>query len=158
MKRLLAATAALSALALAAPAHADPQRYEDGRAYQQNYDPGRAGPSYGPNNYGSNNYGQGDFRGGGEHRFSRDDLYRLQRRIDWGARSGALTRWEARDLYAQLGDLQNRARFYWRTDGASWRERQDLQARYERLSFQVNRQCHDNDYRGDGHRDNDYLA
>lgn len=142
MKRLLAAAAALSAFALVAPAHADPQRFDNDRGYQQNY--------------GAPDYGRGDFRRGDDHRFSRDDLLRLQRRIDWGVRSGALTRWEARDLYAQLGDLQDRARFYWRTDGMSWRERQDLQARYERLSFQVNRQVHDNDYRGDGHRDRDF--
>ncbi len=139
MKRLLAAAATLSALALVAPAHAEPQRFDNGRGYEQTY----------------NDRGPDQYRRGGDHRFSRDDLYRLERRIEWGSRSGALNRYESRRLYAALGDLKTRSRYYWRTDGISWRERQDLEARYERLNFEVRRQIRDDDHRGDGYRDND---
>ena len=138
MKRLLAAAAALSAFAFVAPAHADPQRFDNGRGYDQSYDRG------GPQTY-----------RGGDQRFSRDDLQRLERRIEWGVRSGGLNRYEARRLYAGLADLRQRARYYWRTDGITWRERQDLEARYDRLRYEVRRQVRDDDTRG-GYGDSTY--
>lgn len=140
MKTLLAAAAAISALALVAPAHAEPQRYDNNRGYEQAY----------------NNRGPDEFRRGGDQRFSRDDLQRLERRIEWGSRSGALNRYESRRLYAALGDLKARARYYWRTDGITWRERQDLEARYDRLSYEVRRQIRDDGRRGDGYRNDGY--
>lgn len=131
MKTFLAAAVAVATLAVAAPASADPHRGDayrgDQRSYQQSaYD--NRGPRH------------------QAHRFSRDDLQRLQARIDWGFRSGALTRWEARRLSWQVADLQDRARYYWRTDGLSWRERQELDERYDYLSFQIRRQIRDEDY------------
>lgn len=142
MKRLLAAAAVLSAFAMVAPAHAEPQRYDAGRYDNQRYDNGRGYEQ----NY--DQRGPGDFRRHDDRRFSRDDIARLERRIEWGSRSGALNRYESRRLWASLNDLKDRSRYYWRTDGISWRERQDLEARYDRLSFEVRRQIRDDDYRG----------
>lgn len=137
MKTLLATVAAISALALVAPAHAEPHRFDNNRGYDQTYN-ARGGPDA--------------FRRGADQRFSRDDLQRLERRIEWGSRSGALNRYEGRRLYAALGDLKSRSRFYWRTEGLSWRERQDLEARFDRLSYEVHRQIRYDDYRGDDYR------
>jgi hypothetical protein len=67
-------------------------------------------------------------------------------------RSGALNRYEARRLNWQLADLRDRSRYYWRTDGISWRERQDLEARYDRLRFEIRQQTRDGDHRGEYRR------
>jgi hypothetical protein len=132
MKRLLAAATAAAALAVAAPASADPPRYAD--RYERSHDRSAYDSRYGHDRY--------------ERRFTPDDLYRLQTRIDWAARSGQLTRREARWLSYQVDDLRARARHYWRTDGRiSWREQQDLEARYEWLRREVRRQIFDGDYR-----------
>jgi opacity protein-like surface antigen len=149
MKRFLAAAVAAAALAAAAPASAHPPRY-DGRAYHDQRAPDRTDSRY------DQRYDQrGDFRGGPhnyERRFSRDDLERLQWRIDRAYRSGALNRYEARRLNWQLSELRDRSRYYWRTDGISWRERQDLEARFDRLRFDIQRQIRDDDYRGEWRR------
>lgn len=150
MKTLLAAAAVLGAMAIAVPAHADPR---DG-AYNPGYSAGRAAPV----NDAYRGDDRGDYRGDyrGERRpdayrgFSRDDLYRLDARIDRGVRSGQLTRREAGRLSFQLNDLRQRSRLYWRTDGVSWRERQDLDQRYARLQEAIRYQVRDNDSRWDG--------
>jgi opacity protein-like surface antigen len=140
MKRLLAAAVAVAALAAAAPASAEPPRYEHRQEYDRGYD-----------QRGYDQRSAYDPRGGYRHderRFSREDLARLQQRIDWGFQSGRLTRHEARRLSWQLAELRDRARYYWRTDGISWRERRDLEDRYAWLRYEVRRQMHDDDYRG----------
>lgn len=154
MKRLLAAAVVVAALAAAAPASAEPQRYDSGRGYQD--DRGYRDDRGYTDDRGYRPSAGYDHRGGpqrGVNRFSPDDLHRLQARIDWGVRSGALNRYEARRLQYQLSELRGRARYYWRTDGVSWRERQDLEQRYDYLRAEVRRQIRDDDYgRGGGYR------
>jgi hypothetical protein len=143
MKALIAAAAlAVSAVALAAPAHADPR---DAYAYND-----RGAQSRGE--YRGDHRGdyRGDHRGQYRDAFSRDDLVRMESRIDRGYRSGRLTRVEARYLSSELGQLRNRARNYWQTSGMSWRERQDLDARYHRLQERIQRQLRDDDTRYSG--------
>lgn len=130
---LAAATLAVSAVAMAAPAHADPR--QDSRQY---YAYNQPRPDY-----------RGDYRGERRDSFNREDLMRMEARIDRGFRSGRLTRHEARYLSGELGELRQRARYYWQTGGMSWRERQDLDARYHRLQERIRYQMHDDDYRGD---------
>lgn len=141
MNRILAIAVAAATLAVAAPASADPPR-GDARVYQDQ----RGSDRY-DNRYDAR-YEQRDQHQRYQNRFSRDDLQRLQARIDWGVRSGSLNRQEARRLNWQLSDLRDRARYYWRTDGLSFRERQDLEARYDALRFNIQRQVRDDDRRG----------
>jgi hypothetical protein len=139
MKRILAIAAAAAALAVAAPASADPPRYEQRQTYPEQRGDDQRG--YDQRGYDQRGYDQrqgygNDHRGGqryDQQRFSREDIARLQARIDWGVRSGRLNRYEARRLNWQLAELRDRARYYWRTDGVSWRERRDLEVRFDRL-------------------------
>lgn len=72
---------------------------------------------------------------------------RIEARIDQGARSGDLTRQEARRLRAELRRINDLERYYRRTDGLSAWERRDLEHRLDRLSGQVFGQRHDWDRR-----------
>lgn len=130
---LAAAALAVSAVAMAAPAHADPRQND-----RQNYAYNQPRPDY-----------RGDYRGERRDSFSRDDLARMDARIDRGFRSGRLTRQEARYLSGELGELRQRARYYWQSNGMSWRERQDIDARYRRLQDRIQRQLRDDDNRWD---------
>lgn len=147
MKSLLAAAAALGALAITVPAHADPR--PSGRGYEQ---PVAAHEVY---RGGYNDRQPGDYRANAARGFSRDDLARLSERIDWGFQSGRLTRPEAQRLSYQLNDLRQRARYYWRTEGVSWRERRDLDMRYFALRDAIRYQMHDDDRRFDDRRYDD---
>lgn len=130
-KTFLAAAVALGALAVTVPAQADPR-----------------GADYGYSQRGEYRGDYGDHgRGGYRHTFSREDLHRLQARIDRGFENGRLTRREAQRLSWQVNDLRQRARHYWRTDGMTWRERQDLDARFSRLREAVRYQLRDGDTR-----------
>lgn len=138
MKSLIAAAAvAVGALALSAPAHADPR---DGYAYNQ------SAPDYRGDHRGDY---RGERYGGYRHSFNREDLARMNERIDHGFRTGRLTRREAERLSWQVNDLRQRARYYWRSEGTSWRERQDLDARYARLREHIRYQMRDDDRRWD---------
>ena len=154
MKSLLAAAAALGALAIAVPAHADPRAA--GRGYEQ---PVAAHEVYRGDDRdlrgGYNDRQPGDYRANAARGFSRDDLARLSERIDAGYRSGRLTPREAQRLSWQLGDLRQRARYYWRSEGASWRERRDLDMRYAELRDAIRYQMHDDDRRYDDRRFDD---
>lgn len=66
----------------------------------------------------------------------------LDRRIDQGIRSGALTRPEARRLTADLRDL-TRLEARYRAGGFSQWERRDLDRRYDALSSRVRFDKHD---------------
>lgn len=158
MKSLLAAAAALGALAIAVPAHAEPRAA--GRGYEQ---PVAAHETYRGDvrddlRGGYNDRQPGDYRANAMRSFSRDDLARLSERIDMGFRSGRLTRPEAQRLSFQLNDLRQRARYYWRTEGVSWRERRDLDFRYAELRDAIRYQMHDDDRRFDDHRYGDRRA
>jgi hypothetical protein len=60
----------------------------------------------------------------------------IEHRIDNGMRSGQLTRREARDLHRQFNNLLRLEARYQR-DGLNFRERADLQRRYDQLSQRV---------------------
>ena len=62
--------------------------------------------------------------------------------IDQGVRNGALTRAEASRLRRQLWRIE-RTEYNYRRGGLSWRERQDLQRRYDELSRHIRTQRHD---------------
>lgn len=150
MKSLLAAAAALAALA-AVPAHADPR--EAGRGYEP--------PVY-SRPVASDDAWRGHDRDGyrpGYHNerrgYSREAAAFLADRIDRGFASGRLTSREAERLSWRLSDLRQRARYYWRTDGISWREQQDLDLRFERLREEVRYQMRDDDRRFDDRRYDD---
>jgi len=125
-KTFLAAAVALGALAFAVPANADPRRADHSYNQRSDY---RAPAAY-------------------RHTFSYQELQRLEMRIDRGFRSGQLTRPEARRLSAQLADLKQRARYYWRTDGRmTHRERRDIEMRYDRLAYAIRAEIRDGDTR-----------
>ena len=75
----------------------------------------------------------------------------IERSIDFGARSGRLTRNEVFNLRAQLRNISFLERQY-RRGGLSFGERADLNRRLDRLSFQVQAQANDRDHRGRDHR------
>lgn len=70
----------------------------------------------------------------------------IEHRIDDGMRSGQLTRREARTLHRQFNDLLRLEARYQR-DGLNFRERADLQHRYDRLSQRVRFEKHDDQTR-----------
>lgn len=145
MKRFLAVAAAVAALAAAAPARADPPRHDRGYDSVRRDDDGyyNRGQDYG-RGYGHDRY---------ESRISREDIDRLQMRIDMSYRTGVLNRFEARRLSWMVADLRQRARYYW-SDGMSWRERRDLEARYDYVRSELHRELFEvrDDYRGRGDR------
>lgn len=142
-KTFLAAAVALGALAISVPAHADP-RGNDYSYNQRDEYRGSDRDYRGPDRSDYRN----DQRGGYRHTFSREELDRLERRIDRGYRSGQLTRHEANRLSVQLTDLRQRTRYYWRTDGRmTHRERRDIEIRYDRLSYAIRAQIRDDDTR-----------
>ncbi|WP_296595995.1 hypothetical protein [Phenylobacterium sp.] len=76
----------------------------------------------------------------------------LNRRIDWGVRSGALTRREAAELRDDARDIA-RIEARYRVNGLNGWERADLDRRFDRLDTRIARQTHDRDYGyGYGHR------
>jgi len=75
----------------------------------------------------------------------------IERRIDQGERSGQLTRREARRLHAEFGSLL-RLEDRYRRNGLNFREREDLQRRYDALSAQVRFERRDDQTRRDPYR------
>ncbi|MDZ4777669.1 MAG: hypothetical protein SGJ23_12890 [Alphaproteobacteria bacterium] len=142
-KTFLAAAVALGALTISLPAHADPRGNESSYNQRSDY----RGPERGDYRGEYRGPDRNDQRGAYRHTFGREDIQRLQARIDRGYESGRLTRREAERLTWQVNDLRQRARFYWRTDGMSWRERQDIDVRYVRVRDAVRYQMHDDDTR-----------
>ena len=68
----------------------------------------------------------------------------LDERIDQGVRSGQLTRHEAYRLRAEFRDLNRLEARYRRSGGhLDWRERADLDRRFDRLSAEVRFEKHD---------------
>ncbi len=106
--------------------------------------------SYGHDRDGGRNYQ--DNRGGWQSISQRK--YQLDRRIDQGERNRSLSYREARNLRSQLNQLVYLEASYMR-GGLSWRERQELDMRYDRLSAQIRVDRHDRDgrYDRDDHRD-----
>ncbi|ENZ81777.1 MULTISPECIES: hypothetical protein [Caulobacter] len=69
----------------------------------------------------------------------------LERRIDWGVRSGQLTRGEAWRLRGELRDTARLERDYRRGGLTGW-ERADLDRRYDNISARIRYERHDNQY------------
>lgn len=72
--------------------------------------------------------------------------YNLDRRIDVGIRNGQLSRREATRLRHQLDRLVQ-LEYRYQRGGLSWRERQELDRRYDQLSRQVRQERRDRDGR-----------
>jgi len=97
-------------------------------------------------------YGYGHDRG---DRYERDfrgwqpiaqRKYNLDRRIDVGLRNGQLSRREASRLRYELNRLVQ-LEYRYQRGGLSWRERQELDRRYDQLSRQVRYERRDRDGR-----------
>jgi hypothetical protein len=110
MKKLIMAAAALTALATAAPALAQPWDYDrDDRRYDRGNGRGYDGPGF------------------------RDEIARANQMIERGARNGVLSGYEVRGYRANLRDIQYRIDRY-RADGMfDRRERADVDQRFDRL-------------------------
>lgn len=123
MKKFLIPALALAAASVAVPAMAQsygPQRHDDrGGRYEQD-------------------------RGGWQNIAQRK--YQLDRRIDQGERNRSLSRREATRLRYELNALVRLERTYMR-GGLSYRERAELDRRYDRLSMQVRMERRDHDNR-----------
>lgn len=75
----------------------------------------------------------------------------LESRIDNGVRDGSLTRRESHQLRRQFYRLERLERQY-RRNGLNWRERRDLDRRFDALSAQIRIQKHNDQDRGDHRR------
>ena len=132
MKKFLIPALALAAASVAVPAMAQSYgpRHHDDRGGRYEQDRG----------------GRWDHdRGGGWQNISQRK-YNLDRRIDRGERNGSLSRREASRLRRELNDLVYLERSYLR-GGLSFRERAELDRRYDRLSFQIREERRDRDDR-----------
>lgn len=137
MKKFFIPALALAAASVAVPAMAQnygPQRYDDrGGRYEQDrggrYDNDRGG------RWDNDRHGHGD-------RYDHDNgrnwqpiaqrRNQLERLIDRGMRAGWLSRREASYVRNEMNGLI-RLEYRYQAGGMSWRERQDLQTRYDRL-------------------------
>jgi hypothetical protein len=134
MKRIIASVLAISAVAAAAPAFAQPRPYGDRD---------RDGV---PNAYDTRN---NNYRGYGQWQSINSRQANLDRRIDVGVRNGSLTRSEAVRLRAEFRNIAYLESRYRRSNGLSNWERQDLDRRFDRLSQRIRVERHDRqDYRG----------
>lgn len=120
MKKYLIPALALAAASVAVPAMA------------QSHGPQYRGPAYTQNHGGWQNISQ--------------RKYNLDRRIDQGERNRSLSRREASRLRSELNALVRLERSYLR-GGLSFRERADLDRRYDRLSVQVREERRDHNNR-----------
>lgn len=150
MKKFLIPAIALAAASLAVPAmaqnHQDQYRgdRDDRGRYEQDYR-GDRGDRY-----------EQDYRGDRGDRYERDNRggwqsisqrkYQLDRRIDRGERNRQLSRREAGRLRAELNQLV-RLEYSYMRGGLSFRERAELDRRYDRLSAEVRAERRDYDDR-----------
>jgi hypothetical protein len=116
MKKLLTISAAVSALAIAAPAAAQSwnQDYSNQNRSNQGYANANAGGSVGMSNR----------------------IEQLQARLQAGVQSGVITRQEAQSIRPQLRQLRDLERRY-SVNGLSQQERQDLQYRLRTVRQQL---------------------
>jgi Ni/Co efflux regulator RcnB len=122
MKKLLTALAAVAAVtAVAAPAAA--QSYDYGR--QDRHD----------------RYERSQHDGWNVNQRQEQ----LERRIERGLRNGSLTHREARSLRAEFRDI-TRLEAHYRVNGLSYRERADLDRRFDRLEARIRIERHDRQY------------
>lgn len=131
MKKFLIPALALAAASVAVPAMAQSYGHQDRD--------GRGG-------YEQDRGGRYDNDRGGNWQNISQRKYQLDRRIDRGERNRQLSRREATRLRYELNALVNLERSYLR-GGLSFRERAELDRRYDRLSMQVRAERRDNDNR-----------
>jgi hypothetical protein len=148
MKKFLIPALALAAASVAVPAMAQSYGHQDrdGRGgYEQDrggrYDNDRGG-RYDDDRRG----GRYDNDRGGNWQNISQRKYQLDRRIDQGERNRQLSRREAGRLRSELNALVYLERSYMR-GGLSYRERAELDRRYDRLSMQVRAERRDHDNR-----------
>jgi hypothetical protein len=147
MKKLLASLAALSALALAAPASADPPRdYRNERSYDND---GYRGDNY------RGDYGRDDFRRGPNFGFDQR-LDRLEWRLREGTRRGDLNQWEARRFWGDLRDIREMKRSFQYSNGISPREAQILDNRIDRFGYALRAELRDDRYGWNNDNRNDW--
>ena len=77
----------------------------------------------------------------------------LEQRINQGIRTGQISRPEAARLRGEFKSISRLETSYRRSHGLSMRERADLDARFDRLSRQIQAERHDRDDRRDGRHD-----
>jgi hypothetical protein len=140
MKKFLIPALALAAASVAVPAMAQSYGYQDRDGRGGRYEQDRGGRH---DNDRGGRY-DNDNRGGWQNISQRK--YQLDRRIDQGERNRQLSRREAIRLRYELNALVNLERSYMR-GGLSYRERAELDRRYDRLSMQVRAERRDNDNR-----------
>lgn len=139
MKKFFIPALALAAASVAVPAMA--QSYGDyDRDGRGRYEQDRGG------RYDDHRGGRWDNDRGGNWQNISQRKYQLDRRIDRGERNGSLSRREARRLRYELDALVHLERRYMR-GGLSWRERAELDNRYDRLSRQIRAERRDYDDR-----------
>ncbi len=142
MKKYLIPALALAAASVAVPAMAQsygPQNHNDrGSRYEQD-----RGGRYDNDRRDHDRYDND--RGRGWQNISQRK-YNLDRRIDQGERNRSLSRREASRLRSELNALVRLERSYLR-GGLSFRERAELDRRYDRLSVQVRAERRDNNNR-----------
>lgn len=141
MKKFLIPALALAAASVAVPAMAQnygPQHRDDrGGRYEQD-----RGGRY------------DNDRGGRNWQAISQRKFQLDRRIDQGERNRSLSRREATRLRAELNDLVRLERTYMR-GGLSYRERAELDRRYDWLSAQIRAERRDHDNRPGDRRNDD---
>ena len=142
MKKYLIPALALAAASVAVPAMAQsygPRHHDDrGGRYEQD-----RGGRYDNDRRDHDRYDND--RGRGWQNISQRK-YNLDRRIDQGERNRSLSRREASRLRSELNALVRLERSYLR-GGLSFRERAELDRRYDRLSVQVRAERRDNNNR-----------
>jgi hypothetical protein len=137
MKKFLIPAIALAAASVAVPAMA--QNYGYGREYRA--------PAYGQNHgYGQQHRAPAHARNHDGWQQIAQRKYNLDRRIDRGEWNRQLSRREANWLRAELNALVRLEHRYMR-GGLSFRERADLDHRYDRLSAQIRIERRDRDRR-----------
>ncbi len=139
MKKFLIPALALAAASVAVPAMAQSYGHQD-RDGRGGYEQDRGG------RYDNDRGGRYDNDRGGNWQNISQRKYQLDRRIDRGERNRQLSRREATRLRYELNGLVNLERSYMR-GGLSFRERAELDRRYDRLSMQVRAERRDNDNR-----------
>lgn len=132
MKKFFIPALALAAASVAVPAMAQSYGHPDRDGRGGRYEQDRGGR-------------WDNDRGGGWQNISQRK-YNLDRRIDRGERNGSLSRREASRLRRELNDLVYLERSYLR-GGLSFRERAELDRRYDRLSYQIREERRDNNNR-----------
>lgn len=140
MKKFLIPALALAAASVAVPAMAQNYgvQHRDDRGGRYEQDRG----------------GRYDNDRGGNWQNISQRKYQLDRRIDQGERNRQLSRREATRLRAELNALVHLERTYLR-GGLSFRERAELDRRYDRLSVQIRAERRDHDDRRGDRRDDD---